>query len=403
VLEQELEQLRTRVHARALDRFGCREDEIRIVKSPLRVSPLGAHVDHQDGLVTGMALDQAIYLAFAPREDGVVSVESANFSGRVTFHVDDVPPKVHGDWANYARGAVLAIKQSHEVRVGMDAAVMGTMPIGGLSSSAAVGVAYLLALEVVNGLSVSAEENIRLDRYIENTYLGLKNGVLDQSMILLSDRDCLTHLDCRTMEVQRIPTAASPDDFEVLVVHSGVRKALVGTDYNNRVNECQQAARLMLAWSGVLHTNGNSRLRSVSPEVYAAYGEQLPAPLDRRARHFFTELTRVTQGVAAWRAGEIDRMGRLMRESGASSVHNYESGSPYLTTLYEVLCNCPGVYGARFSGGGFRGSCIGLSDPSRREEIIEHIAAYYPAAHPDIAGLYSVHFCRTGEAARLLD
>jgi galactokinase len=388
--------------ARLRERTGCRDADIRVVRSPLRVSPLGAHIDHQDGLVTGMALDRAVYLAFVPRDDGWVRVESLNFPGCLEFSLDDVPPKSTGDWGNYARGAALALRQDHDLRVGIDAVVVGSMPIGGLSSSAAVGIAYLLALEAVNELDLSPEENIKLDRYIENVYLGLKNGVLDQSIILLSDRDCLTYLDCQSMDVKRIATAASPDDFEVLVVYSGVKQALVGTDYNNRVNECYEAARLLLEWSGVPSPNGRSRLRLVPRDVYAELGNRLPEPLDRRARHFFTELARVQAGVAAWREGDIEGLGELMRESGASSVYNYESGSPHLTTLYKILSECPGVYGARFSGGGFRGSCIGLSDPNRRDEIVAFIADRYPAVHPDIAGLFSVHFCKTSEAARLL-
>jgi galactokinase len=396
--ESQIEPLRERLKLRT----GCNDAEIQVVRAPLRVSPLGAHVDHQDGLVTGMALDCAVYLAFVPREDGMICVESLNFPGCSEFSLADVPPKVPGDWMNYARGAVLALKASYDLQIGIDAVVMGTMPIGGLSSSAAVGVAYLLALEAVNDLVLSAEENIQLDRFIENVYLGLKNGVLDQSVILLSDRGCLTYLDCQTMDVQRVPTSASSDDFEILIAYSGVKKALVGTDYNNRVNECHEAARLLLEWSGEQHPNGNSRLRLVSPEVYAEYGERLRAPLDRRARHFFTELKRVQMGVEAWRSGRIEEVGRLMRESGSSSVNNYESGSPHLTTLYEILCECPGVYGARFSGGGFRGSCIGLSDPRRRDEITAFIAARYPAAHPDIVDLYSIHFSQTSGAAHLL-
>ncbi len=382
--------------------MGCSDDEIRVVRSPLRVSPLGAHVDHQDGLVTGMALDQAIYLAFVPRTDARVRVTSLNFEGCTDFTLDAIPPIAPQDWGNYARGAALALAQSHAIRLGLDAVVMGTMPIGGLSSSAAVGVAYLLALESANGLMLTPQENIELDRYVENVYLGLRNGVLDQSIILLSDRDCLTFLDCRTMEVQRIPTAASPAEYEILVVYSGIRKALVGTAYNNRVAECQEAAQLMLAWSGQPSTNGNSRLRLVDPGIYAQWGSRLPAPLDRRARHFFTELVRVREGVEAWRAGDIGRMGELMRASGASSVHNYESGSPHLTSLYEILCACPGVYGARFSGAGFRGSCVALSNPAYREEIEAFISAHYPAKHPDIVDWYSVHFCHTSEAARLI-
>ncbi len=396
--EHLIEQLKTHIKAR----IGCSEDDIRLVRSPLRVSPLGAHVDHQDGLVTGLALDQAIYLAFVPRTDGQVRVTSLNFEGIADFSLDSIPAQVARDWGNYARGAALALVRSHSIRVGMDAVVVGAMPIGGLSSSAAVGVAYLLALESANDLVVTPEENIELDRYVENVYLGLRNGVLDQSVILLSDRDCLTYLDCRSMDVQRIPTAASRDAYEILVVYSGIRQALVGTAYNNRVAECQAAAELLLRWSGQPSTNGNSRLRLVDPAVYIAWGDRLPEPLDRRARHFFTEQQRVRAGVEAWRAGDIGRLGELMRASGASSVNNYESGSPHLTCLYEILCACPGVFGARFSGAGFRGSCIALSAPSYRDEIRAFIAQRYPVQHPDIADCYSVHFCQTSEAAGLI-
>jgi galactokinase len=382
---------------------GCHDSEIHVVCSPLRVSPLGAHVDHQDGLVTGVALNRAIYLAFVPRNDRQVQVESMNFPGGMAFSLDAIPSRTSPDWGDYARGAAQALMQSHPLQVGMDAVVLGSMPIGGLSSSAAVGIAYLLALEEVNGLTVSPAENIELDRYVENVYLGLKNGVLDQSVILLSDRDCLTYLDCSSMHTVKVPAGADPAEFEILVVYSGVRKTLVGTDYNQRVVECQKAAQLLLEWSGLSHMNGATRLRQVPAEIYAELGHRLPAPLDRRARHFFTELQRVREGVDAWRDGDMGRLGALMRESGASSVYNYESGSPHLTSLYKIMCDCPGVYGARFSGAGFRGSCIGISQPAYRDEITTYIAERYPALHPDIAEDYSIHFCQTAEAAHVMN
>lgn len=394
----QVEQLRHRLKHRT----GCVDSDIRVVYAPLRISPLGAHVDHQDGLVTGMTLDRVILLAFVPRRDRRVCVESLNFPGCVEFDLDDVPPRASKDWGNYVRGAVLALQQRHVLRTGIDAVVGGSMPIGGLSSSAAVGVAYLLALEVANDLTVSAEENIQLDRYIENVYLGLKNGIMDQSMILKSERDTLTYLDCQSVAFEKIPIPHEKNGFDILVVYSGVEKSLGGTDYNNRVAECEEAARLLLTWSGQTPPE-RPRLRMVPEDVYAEFGAQLPTPLDRRARHFFGEVARVREGAAAWRAGDVATIGRLMRESGASSVHNYESGCPQLVTLYNILCEAPGVYGARFSGAGFRGSCIGLSDPARREEIRAFIDARYPAAHPNAAAFYSVHFCKSDGPARVLN
>jgi len=383
-------------------RTGCADRDIQVVYAPLRISPLGAHVDHQDGLVTGMTLDKVILLAFTPRTDRRVCVESLNFPGRVEFALDDIPPKSSRDWGNYVRGAAAALQQQHVLQTGIDAVVGGTMPIGGLSSSAAVGVAYLLALETANGLEISAEENIQLDRYVENVYLGLKNGIMDQSMILMSEHDTLTYLDCQSVKFDKIPIPSGKNGFDILVVYSGVEKSLGGTDYNNRVAECQEAARLLLTWSGQTPPE-QARLRMVPEDVYAALGAQLPAPLDRRARHFFTEVARVREGTAAWRAGDVATIGQLMRESGASSVYNYESGCPQLVTLYNILCDAPGVYGARFSGAGFRGCCIGLSDPAYQEEIQAFIDARYPAAHPNASVRYSVHFCKSDGPARVLN
>ncbi len=385
------------------------EDEIRIARSPLRICPLGAHIDHQLGLVTGMTIDRNILLAFAPNREGKVWISSTTFSPPVEFSLEDVPARVPGDWGNYVRGAVVALQQEYDLQYGIYGVVHGDMPIGGLSSSAAVGVAYLLALEQANGLEVPPLENIRLDQYIENVYLGLNNGILDQSIILLSDQKHLTYLDCQSVEVQMIDSPFQQNDFEVVVVHSGISEVLVGTDYNQRVAECQEAARLMLEWAGHDVPDPSSRsghsslvLRLVPEEVYHTYGRRLPEKLGKRATHFFTEMQRVREGVAAWRKGDLDTLGQLISASGASSINNYECGCEHLITIYEILNACPGVYGVRFSGAGFRGCCIGLINPAYKENIAEEIHRRYPQAHPDVADEYGVYFCHPAGKATVL-
>jgi galactokinase/galacturonokinase len=111
---------------------------------------------------------------------------------------------------------------------------------------------------------------------------------------------------------------------------------------------------------------------------------------------------RVNKGIKAWQAGDIERFGALMSESGESSIKYYECGSPQLITLYELLRETPGVYGVRFSGAGFRGNCIALVDPAARETVAEAIHHRYPAAHPAEAEAYSIHFCQPDDQARLL-
>jgi galactokinase len=234
--------------------YGVAASDAHVVVSLYRICPLGAHVDHQLGRVTGMALDQAIVLVFAPAPDAkrrIIRTRSRNFPLETRFDLDAIPPKQEGDWGNYLRGAAVALKQQFGERFqrGMVGIIDGTMPLGGLSSSAAVGVAYLLALETVNGLSASAADNIHLNRSIENNYVGLNNGILDQTIILAAKRGRLTALDCQAEQWQ-VLDGPPPGSFQLLVVHSGVERALVTTGYNQRVAECRDAACQLLAAAG---------------------------------------------------------------------------------------------------------------------------------------------------------
>ncbi len=396
-LADRIEQLQTLMMAR----YGVERSAIRVVRAPLRISPLGAHIDHQLGRVMGMAVDRAILLAFAPTPDGTVHVESRDFPTPTIFRLDQVPPRIPGDWGNYLRGAVLALQQEYPLRHGIVGVMDSDLPIGGLSSSAAVTIAYLLALESVNGLTIEPRQNIRLVTRTEHDYVGLNNGILDQTSILYSQRNQLTRIDCQTVEIERVPTQATNDQFAILAVYSGVAKALVGTSYNNRVAECLAAAQQLSELAGESHREP-PRLRLINPEHFATYAHRLDEPLRRRATHFFSEMERVSAGEAAWRAGDLPQFGALMSASGKSSIENYECGCPQLITLYHILRETPGVYGVRFSGAGFRGNCLAFIDPAYSESIAESVARDYPRTHPEIADQYSLHLCQSADAAQVL-
>lgn len=381
--------------------FDVAPADIQVVRAPLRICPLGAHIDHQLGVVTGLTVDQSLLLAFAPADDTTVRVDSLNFPGRVSFALDDVPPRQAGDWGNYLRGAVLALQARDPLQRGMVGVIASDMPVGGLSSSAAVIIAYLLALQTVNEIDVTPHGNIQLVTATEHGYIGLNNGILDQASELFSRPNTLTRIDCRTTEIDRIP-AGFKDDYAWLVVYSGVTEALVGTDYNRRVEECRQAAEFLLDAAGA-PIPPDPRLRLVEPAIYATHGTRLPEPLDRRAAHFFGEMERVAHGVEAWRTGDLGEFGRQINASGQSSIGKYECGSPPLVSLVDILRGAPGVYGTRFSGAGFRGNCIALVDPRAAEGIAAAIHTGYPRRHPQVADRYSVHFCRTDGAATLVE
>lgn len=397
----DLEVTQQRVLRELASRYGVAPASARMVFAPYRICPLGAHIDHQLGPVTAMAIDRGVLLAYAPSKDRGVQLSSMEFAGEARFELDRPGAPQPGDWVNYARGAVQALtRKGHTLSRGLVGVITGPWSEGGLSSSAAVGVACLLALEDVNGLRVAAEENILLDQAIENDYLGLKNGILDQAGILLSRKDHLTLLDCATHQHGLVPPAQPAGTWSLLLAFSGLKQALTGTDYNRRVAECAAAARILLNAAG--RPEANALLGCVRESEYAEHKHKLPHPLDRRAAHFFSEVDRVRQGVVAWSKGDLPSFGRLMAESGESSIRNYQCGSPPLVDLYELLVSCPGVYGARFSGAGFRGCCVALVNEAAAQQIAEAITPAYARRQPALAAQASVEICHSDDGARFL-
>ena len=157
--------------------------------SPYRVCPLGAHVDHQHGLVSGFAFNMGVDFWFSPTDDGIVRLRSLTFSGDIEFPINDSVRIKQGNWGDYARGAKYALSQRFKLRRGIEGVIKGSLPIGGLSSSAAVLVAYVMALAQANDIELTKMEVIRIASQAEREYIGLNNGILDQSCIVLSEKD----------------------------------------------------------------------------------------------------------------------------------------------------------------------------------------------------------------------
>jgi galactokinase len=366
-----------------------------LVTVPLRLAPLGAHSDHQGGTVTGFAINRSIQLLGQPTRSRNLSVAGLNFGEFAEVDFDKIPYSVAGDWRNYARGSVQALQNlTGDLTRGFNGVVHGAMPIGGLSSSAAVTLAYLTALQHVNSVALSPLQLIMLVRAVENGYLGLHNGILDQSVIVSSKRDALTVIDCASHSVRDAIRGASNTPWEIMVVFSGLSRQLTATPFNQRVAECHAAARELMLILGKDPTE-KPLLGDISREEYLNNESKLSDLSRKRARHFFTEADRVREGVEAWERGDIKRFGELVTESGNSSIINFESGSPALISLYEILAKIPGVYGTRFCGGGFQGCVLALIDPRMRDSVSQSLHEHYTNRHPELADLYSLHFCET--------
>lgn len=364
------------------------------IEVPLRVCPLGAHIDHQLGVVTGMTVDRSVVLAVEPSADSRIDVESLDFPGTVTVDLTEPLPPADGSWGDYLRAGVSVLGDRASLSRGFRAVIGGPLAGAGLSSSAAVLIAYITAMARVNEVDLPTGELPTLVQRAENEYVGVSCGLLDPSVIVHSRADALTVIDCLDGSVRRVAGSSNMDRPAVLTAYSGEARSLATSDFNRRVDECAQSATRLLELAG-LEATAQPRLRSVAPEVFAEFGRRLPEPLRLRATHFFGEMNRVAAGVAAWERGDLDLFGELVTESGESSISNYECGTPAMVSLFRLLADHQGVYGARFSGAGFGGSCLALVRADAAEEIADAVERRLADARPTPAGRAKVHICRS--------
>ena len=335
--------------------------------SPYRICPLGAHIDHQGGAVLGRTINLGTTLEYEPLDSNEIQITSSQF-GEVKFIIGELDP---AHWARYAQAAaqILPLKR------GMKAQVSGSLIGAGLSSSASVALAFLQALVDLNNITLTSAQLVQKEFELEHNILGLQIGLLDPLTIVHGQRNALLFMDTATASVTPIvdPTSSA---FAWIVAYSGVSRELTRSVFNHRVAECTAAASRLKKSAQILS--------DVSPEVFKRKKMSLPENLRNRAEHFFTEVERVHLGRQAWQDQDLYLFGHLMNQSCQSSIHNYESGSPILIELQELVNGTDGVYGSRFSGGGYGGCVVALAKRETSEHACKDIAGRFSRIHPDL-------------------
>ena len=369
---------------------------------PYRICPVGAHSDHNLGKVTGFAIDKGLHIAYAAKHNGVVEMTSLQFPKRAQWHISSVPEKKVDDWADYLRGATLSLEKNYRLKVGVCGVIEGSLPIGGLSSSAAVIIAFLEALCSVNGISLEPQELIDMAYDAERNYVGVSVGKLDQSCEVLSREGHLLYLDTLDGSYELIPTNPAMKPWKIAIFFSGLERNLFGSKFNMRVDELRSGVYALQAFAGLEYGKFREAMaRNVPREVYEQYKDRLPLQWAKRCEHWYTEFERVEKAVEAWRRGDIEEYGRLSFESGWSSIHNWESGAPEQIRLYEIMTRTDGIYGGRFSGAGFKGCCMALIDPAYEESVVRSVSEEYLKSFPEMEGKYAAFICSSADGIKI--
>ena len=368
----------------------------RVIVSPYRINPIGAHIDHQGGSVLARTIDQYTILAFFPGSEQAIVELAADHDGcphRLEFRMGDTT--AGANWEGYIKGAAAALGKSHTITNGFRGYVHGTLIGAGLSSSASVILAYLVALADANSLHLSAAELVEFCRQVEHDYMGLNNGIQDQMSVVFGQSDSLSMLDVLNVSATQIPDPGNRQDVCWVLCYSGFSRELVSSGFNDRVQECRQAAMQLDPQAQhlgevAMHRRSAAHLAGLSP-MHA-----------RRARHVYEEMDRVAAGAMAWQGGDWPEFGRIMNASCHSSVSNYGNGMQPMIDLQAIAGAVEGVFGSRFGGGGFGGCLIMLVASEQADEVCENVLEAYLNRYPEKRGIARALVANPEQNVRLI-
>ncbi|MBT8200779.1 MAG: galactokinase [Acidimicrobiia bacterium] len=327
-----------------------------LVRAPGRVNLIGEHTDYNGGFVLPMALDQATFIATEPRDDHRIRVVSEDHRP-VGFSTRD--SSAEKGWGNYAKGMVVRLEDAGLETTGFNAAIATDIPIGaGLSSSA--------ALEVGIGLAIAADvDRVELAhhaQWVENEWMGMPSGIMDQLIIATATAGHAKLIDCRSLDST---DHQIPEDVAVVVLDTTTRRSLMGSEYAERRASCERVA----------HALGVQLLRDAT---LADINDAALDVVDRaRARHVIEENDRTVLAARALASREPIQVGQLMKESHTSMRNLFDISSPALNAIVEAADSAPGCYGARMTGGGFAGCAVALVDRSSLDDFIDETTTSY--------------------------
>lgn len=366
-----------------------------LARAPGRVNLLGEHVDYNEGVVLPAAIDREVQLAAAPTRDRRVTLQALDLNQQVSFSLDvlenrqDLDGQRLPQWAQYPAGVAWVLQEAGLAVPGMQAVYTSNVPIGaGLSSSAAVEVAFATAWRMLGGWKASGLELARHCQRAENTYVGVASGLMDQFASACGVRDHLLYFDTRSLDYRPLPL---PRNTAIVIADSGVRRTLANSAYNERRQACEEAVRLLQVYKPGLRS-----LREITSVELAAYADRLPEIPHKRAEHVTKEMLRVEQAVSALERQDPKHLGGLMYATHRSLRDLYEVSCPELDLLVQITRQIPGCYGARLTGAGFGGCTVNLVEATAAEAFTRALHDEYQLQTGRDAAIY---MCQAADGA----
>jgi galactokinase len=346
--------------------FGCYPDVV--VKAPGRVNIIGEHTDYNQGWVLPAAINYYTWIAASAREDRQLHVIAKDVNSEKKVIDLDAPQKITPEkkWFDYVQGVVQELQKQGYPLTGGNLLISGQIPKGaGLSSSASLEIALIDALSRLSKIPIGPVEAALIGQAAENNFVGCQCGIMDQLVSAKGEAQSALLIDCLDLTTQSVPI---PSPWELLIIHSGVHRGLVESEYNQRRQQCEKAAAFF----------GKVSLRDLTLAQLLSAESELDPVCFRRARHVLTENARVLMAATALRTADMPQLSKVMAESHLSMRDDFEITTPAIDYLVNLLQQeSAGELGVRMTGGGFGGCVIAIAPSSIIPRLIQSVTQDY--------------------------
>jgi len=351
--------------------------------SPGRVNLIGEHIDYNGGLVMPCAITFGTYLLVAPNNDGMFRFKSLNFADDAEILLQGHHVKIDELWYNYPTGVIEHFLKAGKTLQGLDMLFYGDIPIGsGLSSSASIEVVTAFALNDLFNGGYSKLDLVKLSRSVENNFIGVNCGIMDQFAVAFGEENKALMLNCDTLEYQAVNSNLG--DHVLAIINTNKPRKLAESKYNERVQECQTA---LTALKQELDIN---YLCDIDTTTFDKHKHLITDPtVQKRAQHVIEENDRVKLAAKALSKNNLTEFGRLMYASHNSLSELYEVSGKELDAIVEYAKTDEAVAGARMTGAGFGGCAIALVHKYAFDSFSEKLTEYYTAKIGYAPSIYS--------------
>lgn len=373
------------------------ENDYRTFFAPGRINLIGEHTDYNGGHVFPATITKGTYALARKRQDDKIRMYSMNFEdlGVIELDLQTLEYNKAHDWANYPKGMLRYLREKgYDIPTGVDVLFYGNIPnAAGLSSSASIELVSGVMFEKLFNLTIDRVELVKIGQLVENKFIGVNSGIMDQFAIGMGKKNAGILLDCDTLKYEYAPIEL--DEHLILIMNTNKRRELAESKYNERRSECEQALSLLQKELDI-NALGNITSRQFEQHKHLIENETL----QKRAKHAVYENERTLEALKALKAGDLAEFGCLLNASHKSLRDDYEVTGKELDTLAEAAWAQDGVLGARMTGAGFGGCAIALVEKNKAQAIIENIGKIYEET---IGYKASFHEVSIGDGAKEWD